>query len=268
MNSESPRTPREEIEIRITAMLMGELSPDEAAALQTQIAADAELSSLHARLRHAIELLREASAIPEQPAPQQPVQLSAERRAKLLAHFKAAAPAAQRSVIVKPKRDWKWAVPLGLAASLMALIGGAMFVNGFALRKESRFAFALGSKSDPDTDGFTNREEWRGRTSDAKGMARSDSEATLRSYHLLSSVDELFYSSKESASSASSTANSQIRGVAGADKDANGRAWKSQPGVSGVLPPLRTGFDAEKLSGLKDGIASEGASSIDRKSVV
>ena len=141
MNSESPRTPREEIEIRITAMLMGELSPDEAAALQIQIAADAELTALHTRLRRAAGFVREASGFGEksaQPAPSQPAQLSAERRARLLAHFKGGAHAAPSDVIVKPKRDWKWAVPLGLAASLMALIGGAMFVNGFALRKGSR----------------------------------------------------------------------------------------------------------------------------------
>ncbi len=234
MNPESPRTPREENEIRITAMLMGELSPDEAAALQTQIAADAELSALHARLQRAAGFVREASAFDEKSAPSappQPAQLSAGRRARLFAHFKGGTPAAPASVIVKPKREWKWAVPLGLAASLMALIGGAMFVNGFALRKGTRFAHGAVLSSDSDTDGFSNREEWQGRTADAKDMARSDSEATLRSYHLQSSVDEWFYSSKESASSASSTANSPSRGVAGADKDANGRAWKSQPGT-------------------------------------
>ena len=138
----NPQSPREELEIRITALLMGELPPDEIAALQEQIAADAELSALHARLQRAMGLLREASAIPEQPAPPVPARISDERRARLLAHFKGETKPG--SVIVKPRRDWKWAVPLGLAASLMALIGGAMYVNGFGFRKESaKFAFAV-----------------------------------------------------------------------------------------------------------------------------
>jgi autotransporter-associated beta strand protein len=138
----NPQSPREELEIRITALLMGELPPDEIAALQEQIAADAELSALHARLQRAMGLLREASAIPEQPAPPVPARISDERRARLLAHFKGETKPG--SVIVRPRRDWKWAVPLGLAASLMALIGGAMYVNGFGFRKESaKFAFAV-----------------------------------------------------------------------------------------------------------------------------
>ena len=138
----NPQSPREELEIRITALLMGELPPDEIAALQEQIAADAELFALHARLQRAMGLLREASAIPEQPAPPVPARISDERRARLLAHFKGETKPG--SVIVKPRRDWKWAVPLGLAASLMALIGGAMYVNGFAFRKDSaKFAFAV-----------------------------------------------------------------------------------------------------------------------------
>lgn len=133
MNPDTPLTPREETEVRLTSMLMGELPPEEAAALQAQMAGDPELTALHARLRQAIELLREASAIPEQPAPPVPAQLSSERREKLLAHFKAPAPA-PGAVIVRPRREWRKFVPLGLAASLIALLGGAVFLNGFAPR--------------------------------------------------------------------------------------------------------------------------------------
>ena len=148
----NPQSPREELEIRITALLMGELPPDEAAALQTQITADAELTALHARLRRALGLLREASAIPEQPAPPVPARLSDERRARLLAHFKTppAAPYVVAFRVVKPRRDWKWAVPLGLAASLIALIGGAMYVNGFGLRKGSRSIEKMLARSDSE----------------------------------------------------------------------------------------------------------------------
>ena len=133
MNPETPMTPREETEVRLTALLMGELPPDEAAALEKKMAADLDLQDLHARLRQAMELLREATALPEQPAPPVPAQLSSERRERLLAHFKNPAPAPS-AVIVKPRRDWSWVVPLGLAASLIALLGGTVLMSGFAVR--------------------------------------------------------------------------------------------------------------------------------------
>jgi autotransporter-associated beta strand protein len=172
----NPPSPREELEIRITAMLMGELPPDEAAALETQIAADAELTALHARLRRALGLLREATAIPEQPAPPVPARLSDERRVRLLAHFQGAKPG---PVIVKPRRDWKRDVPLGLAASLIALIGGAMYVNGFALRKAS-VAGASGMGNPRDEDWASQR-----------GMIRSSGEKRRESLVLYSPVDAL-----------------------------------------------------------------------------
>jgi hypothetical protein len=138
MNPDTPLTPREALEVQLTALLMGELSPEEAAALETQMAGDPALAALHARLRQAVELLREASAIPEQPAPPVPVQMSSERRERLLAHFKGAAPA-PAAVIVKPRWDWRSIVPLGLAASLIALLGGTVLMNGFGPRKIAFF---------------------------------------------------------------------------------------------------------------------------------
>ena len=139
MNPETPMTPREETEMRLTALLMGELPPDEAAALEKKMAADLDLQDLHARLRQAMELLREATALPEQPAPPVPAQLSPERRERLLAHFKNPAPAPSR-VIVQPRRDWSWAVPLGLAAALIALLGGTVLMSGFSVKVQNRFA--------------------------------------------------------------------------------------------------------------------------------
>src|SRR4030095_16204366 len=127
MNSDTPQTPREELEVRLTALLMGELSPEEAAAMQTLMANDAELTALHARLRQAIGLLREAIAIPEHPETPVPVQLSSERREQLLAHFKSPAPAAA-PVIVKPRYEWKSLMSLAVAASVIALIGGTLFI--------------------------------------------------------------------------------------------------------------------------------------------
>jgi Mg-chelatase subunit ChlD len=121
MNPDSPLTPRQGLEMRVTALLLGELPADKADALRAQIAADPELAALHARLQQAIALLKEARSIPAEPAEAAPARLSPERREKLFAHFKTT------PVPVRPShRDWKWVAPLGLAATLVLLIGGSL----------------------------------------------------------------------------------------------------------------------------------------------
>ncbi|EDY19649.1 autotransporter-associated beta strand repeat protein [Chthoniobacter flavus Ellin428] len=128
MSTEPQPTPREELEMRITALLMGELAPEEAATLQAQIAADPELAKLHARLAKAKELLHEATALPEQPLSEIPVQLSSERRERLLAYCKTPAPASASPIVTvpisqKPRREWGWVVQLSLAAAVVAFLG-------------------------------------------------------------------------------------------------------------------------------------------------
>ncbi len=127
MNPENPMTPREETEMRITALLMGELSAEEAKALQAQIDADPELATLHRRLKHAAELLREASALPAPTELAAPTQISAERRARLLAHFKNAPPQTARpepaSIVPMPQRDRRWMVQMALAAGVILFLG-------------------------------------------------------------------------------------------------------------------------------------------------
>jgi len=61
MTPESPQTPREELEARLTALLLDELSAEEAAALRQAIEQDAELRQLHERLKQTIGLVREAT---------------------------------------------------------------------------------------------------------------------------------------------------------------------------------------------------------------
>ena len=150
MNPDAPLTPREELEIRITALLMGQLPPEEAAEILRQIAGDPELITLHARLRHAVELLREARALHEHPAPEVPLQLSKERRAELLARFrglKAMPPLksvptpralpSPRTILApqqKKKRDWKWVLPMGIAASVTIIGGGFLLSSVVAPR--------------------------------------------------------------------------------------------------------------------------------------
>jgi len=54
MNPELPRNPQEELEARLTALLLGELSADEAATVRRAIEQDGELAKLFARLHHTI----------------------------------------------------------------------------------------------------------------------------------------------------------------------------------------------------------------------
>ncbi len=146
MNPEPTPTPREQIEMRLTALLMGELSTEETVALHALLAADPELAKLHARLRQAMELLREATAEPE-PATPTPARLSSERRERLLAHFQGSAP--QPAPIVKvTRRDWSWVLPLGVAASVVFLLAGLALPSFSRARRSGNFAgtFAKSAK--------------------------------------------------------------------------------------------------------------------------
>jgi len=82
MNSDSPKTPREEMEAWLTALLLGELSEGEAAAVRALMAHDSELTKLHDRLKETIALVREAAPTEaEVPAtPAETFKFSEERR--------------------------------------------------------------------------------------------------------------------------------------------------------------------------------------------
>jgi Mg-chelatase subunit ChlD len=89
-----PQNDRAELEAKVTALLLGELNPDEADALRQTISQDAALAKLHQRLRLTLDLVRETAAtsvgaLSEQPAP---LKLSPARRESLLAHFKIVTP--------------------------------------------------------------------------------------------------------------------------------------------------------------------------------
>src|SRR5580658_7764619 len=82
---------REDLEAKVTALLLGELPENEAALLRELIARDAGLARLHGQLKLTLELLRETTAAAE-PAPAAPLKLSEARREKLLAQFKTVTP--------------------------------------------------------------------------------------------------------------------------------------------------------------------------------
>src|SRR3954465_6630443 len=118
MSSTFSENPRQQIEAQLTALLLGELSGEEATAVRGAIERDPSLAALHSQLAQTIGLLREVAASPAAATttPGVPIQLSAERRERLKAAFKV-------SVLSAQSRDLTWVVPMSIAAVLMALIG-------------------------------------------------------------------------------------------------------------------------------------------------
>lgn len=100
MNPDQPS--REQIEARMTALLLGELPPAEAEVLRWTISRDPELQKLHDQLKVTIGFVRDAMKNPTG-APlerETPLKLPQERRQTLLAHFKTARP--------RPPRKLSW----------------------------------------------------------------------------------------------------------------------------------------------------------------
>src|ERR1051326_2570508 len=127
MNSDQSHDPGDGLEARLTALLLGELTEDEAAALRRAIEQDPALSALHERLKHALSLVREAAADPagQTAAPPAPLKLSEDRRQKLLAHFKTV------ELAVPPRRRGvHWLVPMSAAAALVVMIGARILAPG------------------------------------------------------------------------------------------------------------------------------------------
>src|SRR5262245_27853515 len=97
MNADAPQTPREALELKVTALILGELPADEAFALGRTLEHDTELRQLYERLQTTTRLVRETAKAPSQPtaaapAPAAPMRLNSARREKLLAQFKTIEP--------------------------------------------------------------------------------------------------------------------------------------------------------------------------------
>jgi Mg-chelatase subunit ChlD/type II secretory pathway pseudopilin PulG len=94
MNPNPNQPSRDEIEARITALLLGELPVDEAQLLRWMISQDPALMKLQEELTQTIVLVREAAKTPAEANLKTAalLKLADERRAKLLAHFKTARP--------------------------------------------------------------------------------------------------------------------------------------------------------------------------------
>ena len=92
MNPDNPS--REEMEAKLTALLLGELSEEEARMLRWAISQDPALARLLGQLKRTIGIVREVSVKPAESDSAQgtPLKLSEERRKKLLAHFQTPRP--------------------------------------------------------------------------------------------------------------------------------------------------------------------------------
>jgi Mg-chelatase subunit ChlD/anti-sigma factor RsiW len=138
MNSEFNPTPEEELEAQITALLLGELSAEEAAALREKIAADPALVKLHARLGLTIGLVEEAvaSPLPAELAAPEGLKLAEEKREALLAAFKKVRPVE----FAESRETWRsW---MGLAAIILVLLGLTGLMLPVQTRSRGKASFA------------------------------------------------------------------------------------------------------------------------------
>src|SRR5438552_8633778 len=122
MNPDLPNPPSDELEARLTALLLGELTEEDAVTLRQAMEQDARLAALYHRLKQAIEMVRQTAVSPaEQTATQPaPLKLSNERRQRLLAHFKTVAP---KQFTSPRRREISWVLPMSIAAAVVAVIG-------------------------------------------------------------------------------------------------------------------------------------------------
>lgn len=123
-----PNHPREELELKITALLLGELDAAEAEQVRAALAADAQLQKLHDQLKQTIDLVAATSMRASRPstssAPVEPLRLSNTRRAALLTYFKTITPPA----LQRPERASKGVRWMEVAAvlALLALFAGML----------------------------------------------------------------------------------------------------------------------------------------------
>src|SRR5258706_7284725 len=149
MNSDFSPSPREELEARITALLLGELPANEAEMLRRRIAEEPDLVRLHEQLKQTIGLVREAAASPQQEVvPAEAPKLSNERREKLLEAFKITRPKEFKPKMSRAKRR-EWAA---LAAMLIGLLAVAGLIGFRKLDLQIHFTETLGEPAGPESE--------------------------------------------------------------------------------------------------------------------
>src|SRR5687767_15956145 len=109
MTPEENKQLREQLEVRIVALLLGEASDFERAELQELMAKDPELAAFHERMKGTIGLVHATSKEPPadvSTASQEQPKLSAERRQVLLSVFREQ-PASAKNVTAMPESGRK-----------------------------------------------------------------------------------------------------------------------------------------------------------------
>ncbi len=132
MNPNKPSPPPDDFESKITALLLGELAPADARAVERSIAADPALAALRDRLQNTMSFVRDAVTQPVGSAAAGAVQprLSDKRREDLTRQFK---------LVARPERSaWErrwlaWLVPMTAAAALVVI--AALFLPAFGKAK-------------------------------------------------------------------------------------------------------------------------------------
>ncbi len=140
MNPIKPSPPPDDFESKITALLLGELAPDEARAVEQAIAADTALTALRDRLRTILPLVRQAVVGPDASAEScaNGPRLSAERRSSLLRHFKVVVP---RGFDLPRSRWHSWLIPMSAAAMLIVMASLVLPSFGKAKSKGRSIAY-------------------------------------------------------------------------------------------------------------------------------
>jgi Mg-chelatase subunit ChlD len=141
MNSDFSQLPPEERALRFTALLLGELSADEAESIHQALAVNPELAREYERLKHTIELVRETTAMQHKVSVAgTPLRLDDSRRAKLLETFKQPAPRA-----AAPRRR-RWFVPASIAAVLVGLLVLALSLPMFVRARAGAKRLSLATR--------------------------------------------------------------------------------------------------------------------------
>jgi Mg-chelatase subunit ChlD len=140
MSPDFPQNEREQLEVKLTAFLLGELPPDETVALCKAMESDPELAALYERLKLTIGLVRESVGNPAEQTTAQPapLKLSEDRREKLLAQFKTIEP----EEFVRPRRVMDWLVPVAAVSAIVMILAALLLPALSAGKTKARSASA------------------------------------------------------------------------------------------------------------------------------
>ncbi len=184
MNPDLPKTPKLDLEERLTALLLGELTEVEATALRDWVATNPEAGRAMERLQQVVTLLREAQSAKAGEAPAETLRLSDSRRGALLQQFKTVQPAVFRQPV--PQRRSQL-LPISIAAAFFIMVLGAIVLPALSRAKSGSMAFsALHAQRGV---GWLNRDS--GVSMASKGLATNsaDQEVFRRRYGLAAPSD-------------------------------------------------------------------------------